>query len=179
MEDITSLTVAEEKKKKEIAKRKKAAARKKPLDKNSAVPSLNHMSLPTREIYEEFENQGYKVTFNPPGNAKCQFFTVARHLQNTGILRSPETLRDEVCMTVPQLECLDMISSSGENHATHIVPQVSEPVATFAFGHFSEDHGMHYASLTETYSHHIRDETENDQDHACGMSETNENFTDQ
>ena len=37
-EDITSLTVAEEKKKKEIAKRKKS------LDKNSAVPSLNHMS---------------------------------------------------------------------------------------------------------------------------------------
>ena len=53
--NISSLTVAEEEKKKEIAKRKKAAARKKSLDKNSAVPSLNHINLATREIYEEFE----------------------------------------------------------------------------------------------------------------------------
>ena len=97
MVDITSLTVAEEKKKKEIAKRKKAAARKKYLEKNSAVPSVNHMCLITKEIYEEVENQGYKVTFNPPGNRNCQFATVAHHLQNIGILRSPETLRDEVC----------------------------------------------------------------------------------
>lgn len=28
---------------------------------------------------------------------------------------------------------LDIISSSGEDHATHIVPQDSEPVAMFAF----------------------------------------------
>lgn len=96
VEDITSLTVAEENKK-EIAKRKKAAARKKSLDKNSAVLSLHHMSLTTKEIYEEFENQRYKVTYNPPGNGNCQFAAVAHHLQNMGILRSPETLRDEVC----------------------------------------------------------------------------------
>ena len=99
VKDITSLTVAEEEKKKEIAKRKKAAARKKSLDKNSAVPSLNHINVATREIYEEFENKGYKVTFNPPGKGKCQFASaaVARHLHNIGILLSPETLRDEVC----------------------------------------------------------------------------------
>ena len=223
VEDITSLTVAEEKKKKEVAKRKKAAARKKSLDKNSAVPSLNHMSLTTKEIYGEFENQGYKVTFNPPGNGNCQFAAVAPHLQNIGILRSPETLRDEVCkyleghdsapdgmplelfvgmpwsaylqqmisdgtygdqLTLQAIANLyqiqlDIISSSGEDHATHIVPQDSEPVATLALGHFSEDRGMHYVSLTETYAHHIRDETENDQDDGCGMSETNENVTDQ
>ena len=81
-------------------------------------------------------------------------------------------------MTVPQMDCLDIISSSGEDHSTHIVPQDSEPVATFALGRFSEDHGMHYVSLTETYAQHIR-ERENDQDDGCGMSETNENFTDQ
>ena len=97
MEDITSLAMAEEKKKKKIAKRKKAAAKKKSLDKNLAVPSLNHMSLTTKEIYEEFENQGYKITFNPPGNGNCQFAAVAHHLQNIGILSSPETLKDEVC----------------------------------------------------------------------------------
>lgn len=96
VEDITSLTVAEENKK-EIAKRKKAAARKKSLYKNLAVLSLHHMSLTTKEIYEEFENQGYKVTYNLPGNGNCQFAAVAHHLQNMGILRSPETLGDEVC----------------------------------------------------------------------------------
>ena len=69
---------------------------------------------------------------------------------------------------------LDIISSSGEDHATHIVPQDSESVAMFALGHFSEDHGMHYVSLTETYAHHIRDETENEQD-GCSMSELSEN----
>ena len=55
VDDITSLTVAEENKKKEMAKRKKATARKKPLDNNSAVPSLQ-VSLTTKEIYEEFKN---------------------------------------------------------------------------------------------------------------------------
>ena len=74
---------------------------------------------------------------------------------------------------------LNIISSSGEDHATHIVPQDSKPVATFKLGHFSEHHGMHCMSLTETYAHHIRDERENNQDDGCGMSETNENFTDQ
>ena len=34
---------------------------------------------------------------------------------------------------------------------------------------------MHYMSLTETYAHHIRDETENEQDNGFAMSETNEN----
>ena len=81
-------------------------------------------------------------------------------------------------MTVPQMDCLDIISSSGEDHSTHIVPQDSESVTTFALGRFSEDHGMHYVSLTETYAQHIR-ERENDQDDDCGMSETNENFKDQ
>ena len=59
---------------------------------------------------------------------------------------------------------LNIISSSGEDHATHIVPQDSKPVATFKLGHFSEHHGMHCMSLTETYAHHIRDERENNQD---------------
>jgi len=74
------------------------------------------VSLTTKETYEEFENQGYKVSYNPPGNGNCQFATVAHHLLNIGILRSPETLRDEVCkniwksMTVHQMECL--LSSS-------------------------------------------------------------------
>jgi len=97
VEDITGLTLAEENNKKEIAKRKKAAATKKSKGKNSAVLSFHHTSLTTSEIYEEFQNQGYKVTYNPPGNGNCQFAAVAHHLQNIGILRSPETLRDEVC----------------------------------------------------------------------------------
>lgn len=74
---------------------------------------------------------------------------------------------------------LDIMSSSAEDHATHIVPHDSEPGAMFALGHFSEDHGMHYVHLTETYSYHIRDKTENKQDNGCGMSETNENVIDQ
>jgi len=220
---VSSLTVAEENKKKEIVKRKKAAATKKSKGKNSAVLYLHHMSLTTNEKYKEFQNQGYKVTYNPPGNGNCQFAAVAHHLQNIGILSSPETLRDEVCKYLEEHDSapdgmplelfvgmpwseylqqmithdtygdqltlqaianlyqiqLDIISSLGEDHATHIVPQDSEPVAIFALGHFREDHGMHYVSLTETYAHHIRVETENEQDDGCGMSETSENVIDQ
>jgi len=50
---------------------------------------------------------------------------------------------------------LDIISSSGEDYTTHIMPQFCQPIATFALGHFTEDHGMHYVRLTETYDHRI------------------------
>lgn len=42
------------------------------------------------------EDQGFVITYNPPGNGGCQFAALTHHLSGLGILRSPETLRDEI-----------------------------------------------------------------------------------
>ena len=42
------------------------------------------------------EDQGYIITYNPPVNGGCQFAALTHHLSGLGILRSPETLRDEI-----------------------------------------------------------------------------------
>ena len=42
------------------------------------------------------EDQGFVITYNPPGNGGCQFAALTYQLSGLGILRSPETLRDEI-----------------------------------------------------------------------------------
>ena len=42
------------------------------------------------------EDQGFVITYNPPGNGGCQFAAFAHMLSGLGILRSPETLRAEI-----------------------------------------------------------------------------------
>ena len=42
------------------------------------------------------EDQGFVITYNPPGNGGCQFAAFAHILSGLGILRYPETLRDEI-----------------------------------------------------------------------------------
>ena len=45
---------------------------------------------------EIIEDQGHKLVYNPPGNGNCQFAALAYHLSSLGILRSPETMREEI-----------------------------------------------------------------------------------
>ena len=47
------------------------------------------------------EDQGHKLVYNPPGNGNYQFAALAYHLSSPGILRSPETMREE---TIKYLE---------------------------------------------------------------------------
>ena len=42
------------------------------------------------------EDQGHKLVYNPPGTGNCQFAALAYHLSSLGILRSPETMREEI-----------------------------------------------------------------------------------
>ena len=44
-----------------------------------------------------FQDQGYAITHNPPGDGNCQFSSVSRFLRSIGYLASTaETLRQEV-----------------------------------------------------------------------------------
>ena len=161
--------------------------------------------------YQEFENQGYTLAYNPPGDGNSHFSAASHQLQTVGILRSAETLREEVCryleehdsapdgMPLELYKCvpwshylkqmardgtygdqltlqaiadmfnvqLDIISSSGEDYTTHTIPQYSAPIATLALGHFTEDHVMHYASLTES---HDREDQNQEEESSVGMS---------
>lgn len=226
VEDITSLTADEEKKKKEAAKMKKKV-NKKTVSKTPPVPSQHYEKLEALNPYQEFENQGYALGYNPSGDGNCQLSAVAHQLQKIAIFRSAETLRDEVCKYLEEHDSasdgmplelftgipwteylqqmardgtygdqltlqaiadmfnvqLDIISSSGEDYTTHIMPQYSQPIATFALGHFTEDHGMHYVSLTESYDHHIsnsrnmemgEDQNHSDKDDASATMSAND-----
>ena len=54
---------------------------------------------------------------------------------------------------------LTIVSSLGADAMVHIFPQHSPPVASFALGHFSEEHGIHYVRLARE-----QEESENNED---------------
>lgn len=54
---------------------------------------------------------------------------------------------------------------------SHTIPQFSVPIATLALGHFTEDHGMHYVSLTES---HDREDQNQQEESSVGMSKYKE-----
>ena len=54
-----------------------------------------------KEPYDVFEDQGFFLTYNPPGDGNCQFRAIRRILNQLGFQRSPERLRRE---TVSYLE---------------------------------------------------------------------------
>ena len=45
-----------------------------------------------------FEDQGFKLVHNPPGDGNCQFAALSHQVRRLGILRSPETMRKEIVM---------------------------------------------------------------------------------
>ena len=49
-----------------------------------------------KEPYDAFEDQGFFITYNPPGDGNCQFSAICRILNQLGFQRSPETLRREI-----------------------------------------------------------------------------------
>ena len=49
-----------------------------------------------KEPYDAFEDQGFFITNNPPGDGNCQFSVICRILNQLGFQRFPETLRREI-----------------------------------------------------------------------------------
>lgn len=98
VEDITSTTVSEEKRKRTLArKRMSRSRREKRKDAKKSIRRESYRIPITREErYEPFLDQGYEVSFNPAGDGNCQFAAVSWFLQTIGIFRSEESLRKEV-----------------------------------------------------------------------------------
>ena len=98
MEDITSLTVEEEKRKKGLAK-ERLKNKGKNLNKKEQQSSHRkkyYIPLERNDQHEVFRDQGFAISFNPAGDGNCQFTAVGHALQDVGICRSNETLRREV-----------------------------------------------------------------------------------
>ena len=98
MEDITSLTVEKEKRKKDLAK-ERLRNKGKNLNKKERQSSHRkkyYIPLERNDQHEVFRDQGFAISFNPAGDANCQFAVVAHALQDVSIYRSNETLWCEV-----------------------------------------------------------------------------------
>ena len=54
-----------------------------------------------KEPYDAFEDQGFFITYNPPGDGNCQFNVICKILNQFGFQRSPETLRGEIVEGFP------------------------------------------------------------------------------
>lgn len=186
VDGLTSLTLREEKNKQRVAR----------LSKQQKENHRAKFLIPLeKEDYEKIiEDQGFVIKYNPPGNGNCQFAALAHQLNDLGILRSPETLRDEIVEylesnpldhdgfplleLVPECETwgdyllymmqnqtfgdqltlyaaanlynvnVRVISSLGVGADHTFSLSSSIPLTTVYLGHFAENHGEHYVSLT-------------------------------
>ena len=89
VDDLTSFTLREEKNKQRVARLSK---------QQKENHGAKFLILMEKEDYRKIiEDQGVVITYNPPGNGDCQFTSLARQFKSgLGILRSPETLREEI-----------------------------------------------------------------------------------
>jgi len=71
----------------------KKKVNKKTVSKTPPVPSQHYEKLEALNPYQEFENQGYALGYNPSGDGNCQFSAAAHQLQKTGIFRSAEVCK--------------------------------------------------------------------------------------
>ena len=88
VDDITSLTLKEEKRKQRLAR----LSRKRKLSHKKKY----HIVMEKDDYQNVIEDQGFEIVFNPPGDGNCQFGALAHQLSLVGIYRSPETMREEI-----------------------------------------------------------------------------------
>ena len=88
VDDITSLTLGEEKRKQRLARLSKK--------RKKAHHSKYYIPMEPDDYKKTIEDQGFVVQFNPPGDGSCQFAALAYQLSLLGIFRSPETMRKEI-----------------------------------------------------------------------------------
>lgn len=84
VEDIADFDSQSKRTKQNHSKRKKEYQRK------LRVP------ITRQDRYEAFQDQGFRVTYNPPGDGNCQFNAICHALRKFGIFRSPSSLRLEI-----------------------------------------------------------------------------------
>ena len=88
VDDITSLTLGEEKRKQRAATLSKK--------RQKAHHSSYYIPMEPDDYKKIIEDQGFDVEYNPPGDGSCQFATLAYQLSALGIFRSAETMRREI-----------------------------------------------------------------------------------
>ena len=88
MDDVTSLTLQEEKRKQKATKLSR---------KKKVLHHTGFIIVMTRDdCTKVIEHQGFQVIYNPRGDGNCQFTVLAHQLNALGIFRSPETMREEI-----------------------------------------------------------------------------------
>lgn len=101
---MTSATAVEEKRKRAAARRrislsktqKEQKTQKEPKAKKAAHREKYYIAMTPEDLHQQFSEQGYDVTYNPPGDGNCQFSALAHLLQTIGIFHSAESLRREI-----------------------------------------------------------------------------------
>ncbi len=87
-DDITSLTLGEEKLKQKAAK---VTEQKKESHHKKFLIPMEHV-----DYARIIEDQGFDIVYNPLGDGNCQFAALADQLSALGVFRSEETLRNEI-----------------------------------------------------------------------------------
>ena len=54
------------------------------------------MPIRSNDHAQAIEDQGFKLLYNPPGGGNCQFAALLHQAKRMGILRSPETISEEI-----------------------------------------------------------------------------------
>ena len=88
VDEITSLTLGEEKRKQRparITKKRQEAHRRR-----------YYIPMEQDDYQKVIEEQGFDIQYNPPGDGSCQFAALANQLSALGIFRSAETMREEI-----------------------------------------------------------------------------------
>lgn len=98
VEDMTSATAVEEQRKRAAARRQMSVStmQKEQKAKKVAHREKYYIPMTPEDLNQPFSDQGYHITYNPPGDGNCQFSALARLLQTIGIFRSEESLRREI-----------------------------------------------------------------------------------
>ncbi|XP_068731120.1 uncharacterized protein [Montipora capricornis] len=98
VEDMTSATAVEEKRKRAAARRQMSLSKtqKEHKAKKAAHREKYYIAMTPEDLHQPFSEQGFDVTYNPPGDGNCQFSALAHLLQTIGIFHSEESLRREI-----------------------------------------------------------------------------------
>ena len=98
VEDMTSATAVEEQRKRAAARRQMSVStmQKKQKAKKAAHREKYYIPMTPEDLNQPFSDQGYHITYHPPGDSNCQFSALAHLLQTIGIFCSEESLRREI-----------------------------------------------------------------------------------
>ena len=94
VDDITSLTYEKEKLTQAASKELKVNHNARP--QRRAHRRQYHIPMTKEDYTKCIEDQGYEITYDPPGYGSCQSEALRHQLETLGVLRSVDILREEV-----------------------------------------------------------------------------------